>query len=102
MTIQLIIFLVALCAIIFFFKNFNACVYFVVIVDIFLRIVAYLKLHYLRSDAFSFFEWFPADVPTIINSFELGTFNEILMIIYIIVYIIFEVLMIRFFVKRKF
>lgn len=102
MTIQLVIFLIALIAVIFFFKNFNACVYFVVIVDIFLRIVAYLKLNYLKSDAFSFFEYIPSDVPVIINSFNLGMFNEILMLIYVIVYIIFEVLMIRFFVKRKF
>jgi len=102
MTIQLVIFLIALIAVIFFFKNFNACVYFVVIVDIFLRIVAYLKLHYLKSDAFSFFGYVPSDVPAIINSFNMGMFNEILMLVYVIVYIIFEVLMIRFFVKRKF
>lgn len=102
MTVQLIIFLIALFAVIFFFKNFNACVYFVVIVDIFLRIVTYLKANYLRSDAFSFFDFVPADVPSIINSFQLGMFNEIIMVIYIIVYIIFEVLMIRFFVKKKF
>lgn len=102
MTVQLIIFLIALAAVIFFFKNFNACVYFVVIVDIFLRIVTYLKLNYLRSDAFSFFDFIPASVPSIINSFELGVFNEVLMMIYLVIYIIFEVLIIRFFVKRKF
>ena len=83
MTIQLIIFLVALAAVIVFFKNFNASIYFIVIVDIFLRIIAYLKLNYLRNDAFSFLNVLPA-------------------VIYLIVYIIFEVLIIRYFVKRKF
>ncbi len=102
MTIQLIIFLVALCAVIFFFKNFNASIYFIVIVDIFLRIVTYLKLNYLRNDAFSFLGLFPDDIPAIIDSFELGVFNEILMFIYLLVYIIFEILIIRYFVKRKF
>ena len=102
MTIQLIIFLIALAAVIFFFKNFNASIYFIVIVDIFLRIITYLKLHYLRSDAFSFLGYIPNDIPSILNSFELGMFNEILIFIYLIVYIIFEILIIRYFVKRKF
>ncbi len=102
MTIQLIIFLAALAAVIFFFKNFNASIYFIVIVDIFLRIITYLKMNYLRNDAFSFLGVVPADIPTILNSFELGVFNEILMVLYVIVYIIFEVLIIRYFVRRKF
>ena len=93
MTVQLIIFLVALVAVIF---------YFIAIIDIFLRIITYLKLNYLRSDAFSFFDFIPSDIPSILNSFELGAFNEILMILYVMVYIIFEVLLIRYFIKRKF
>ena len=102
MTIQLLIFIIALGAIIFFFKNFNACVYFIVMVDIFLRVLAYLIQHYLRADAFSFIESLPSSVLEILNSFEVGVLNEILVIIYIIIYIIFEVLLIRFFIKRKF
>lgn len=102
MTVQLLILVLALVAVIFFFKNFNACVYFVVMIDIFLRVVTYLKLNYFRADAFSFFDVIPADIPSIINSFELGIFNEIFMIIYIIMYIVFEVLLIRVFIRRKF
>lgn len=102
MTVQLLIFILALVAVIFFFKNFNACVYFVVMIDIFLRIVTYLTQHYLRADAFSFLDAVPSDVLAILNSFDLGVVNEILVIVYIIIYIIFEVLLIRFFIKRKF
>lgn len=102
MTIQLLIFIIALAAIIFFFKNFNACVYFIVMVDIFLRIITYLTAHYFRQDAFSFLGEIPSSVLEIINSFEVGIINEILVIIYIIIYIIFEVLLVRFFIKRKF
>ena len=102
MTIQLLIFILALIAIIFLFKNFNACVYFVFIVDIFLRIVTYLKINYFRDDAFSFFDTIPSNVLAIINSFELGIFNEILIIAYIIIYIVFEVLLIRIFIKKRF
>ena len=102
MTVQLLVFILALVAIIFFFKNFNACVYFIVMIDIFLRIVTYLMENYLRADAFSFLSVIPSSVLEIFNSFELGIINEILVVIYIIVYIIFEVLLIRFFIKRKF
>ena len=70
MTIQLLIFVLALVAIIFFFKNFNACVYFIVMVDIFLRIVTYLTAHYFRADAFSFLDSIPESVLAILNSFE--------------------------------
>lgn len=102
MTIELLVFIIALAAIIFFFKNFNACVYFVVMVDIFLRVVTYLIEHYLRADAFSFLSSLPSSVLEILNGFASGMLNEILVIIYIIIYIIFEVLLIRFFIKRKF
>jgi len=102
MTVQLVIFILALAAIIFFFKNFNACVYFVVMIDIFLRIVTFLTEHYLRADAFSFLDAIPSSVLAMLNSFEMGALNEVLVIIYVIIYIIFEVLLIRFFIKRKF
>ncbi|MBR2833327.1 MAG: hypothetical protein IKE75_02730 [Bacilli bacterium] len=102
MTIQLLIFIIALGAIIGFFKNFNACVYFTVMVDIFLRIVTYLTAHYFRTDAFSFLGEMPSSVLEILNGVSAGIINEILVIIYIIVYIIFEVLLIRFFIQRKF
>lgn len=102
MTVQLLIFILALVAVIFFFKNFNACVYFIVMVDIFLRIVTYLMEHYFRADAFSFLDAIPSNVLEILNSLELGAFNEILVIMYVIIYIIFEVLLVRFFIKRKF
>lgn len=102
MTVQLVVFIIALAAVIFFFKNFNACVYFVVMVDIFLRIVSYLKLNYLKDDVFSFLNILPDNVLDIVNSFELGVFNEILIILYIVIYIVFEVLLAKFFMKRKF
>lgn len=102
MTAQLIVLIILLCIVIFFFRNFNACVYFVVMVDIFLRIVYYLKMNILRADAFDFFKYIPADIPTIINSFHLGVFNDLLMGIYVIMYIVFEVILINVFINRKF
>lgn len=102
MTVQLIILLVALAAVIFFCKNFNACVYFVVMVDIFLRIITYLKLNILRDDAFSFMGLIPGDIPSLIKSFDIGIFNEILMAVYVVIYIIFEVLIVSIFIRKKY
>ena len=102
MTIELILFIAAVVAVIFFFKSFNAFIYFIVLIDIFLRIIDFLKDNYLKDSAFSFLNSLPSSVLDIINSLKLGMLNEILVIAYIIIYIIFEVLLIRFFIRRKF
>ena len=102
MNISLVVFVLALILVVVFFKDFHAFVYFVVASDIFLRIVTYLKMNIIKDSAFGFLSVIPANVPAIIKSFDLGIFNEILMFIYIVVYIIFESFMIRNFVRRKF
>lgn len=98
----MIVFIIALIAIIIFFKNFYAFVYFVCATDIFLRIVTYLKTYILRDDAFGFFDFIPANIPAMINGYNLGIFNDILMALYVIVYIVFEVLVISRFFNKKF
>lgn len=102
MSIPFIIFLLGLILVIVFFKNFYAAVYFVVIVDIFLRIVTYLKSTILRDDAFGFFNFIPSDVPSILNSLNLGAFEGIFIALYIVIYIVFEALIISSFFHKKF
>lgn len=102
MNIPLVIFIIALVLVIFFYKDFNAFVYFVVGVDVFLRIVSYLKAYVIKDSAFSFLGAIPSNVPEIIRSFDLGTLTEIIMFIYVIIYIIFEIYLIRNFIKKKF
>lgn len=102
MNIALIVLLIAMVLVIVFYKDFRAFVYFVVFADIFLRIVSYLKTNIIKDTALSFFDFVPASIPSIIDSFDLGIFNEILLFIYFIVYIIFEIFIIRLFIKRKF
>lgn len=102
MTVQLMIFILALVAVIIFFKNFNACVYFIVIVDILLRIFTYLKTYILKDDAFDFLAFIPANIPSIIQSFDLGMFNDVVMFLYVVIYIVFEVLIIKIFINKKF
>ena len=102
MNIPLIVFVLALVLVIVFFKDFHAFVYFIVASDIFLRIVFYLKKNIIKDSALGFLSSIPADVPSIIKSLDLGMFTEILIIVYVIAYIIFEGFLIRNFIRRKF
>ncbi|MBR3229243.1 MAG: hypothetical protein IKF91_00280 [Bacilli bacterium] len=102
MNIPFLVFVLALILVIVFFKDFHAFVYFVVASDIFLRIVTYLRTYIIKDSALGFLKLVPADVPSIIKSLDLGMFTEILIIIYVICYIIFEGFLIRNFIRRKF
>lgn len=102
MSIEFMIFIIALVIVIVFYKSFYSFVYFTVIVDIFLRIVTYLKDNLLRADAFSFLNYIPESVAAIIKGWDVGVFTEVLMFLYVVIYTIFLVLTIIKFVKKKF
>ena len=102
MSIPLVIFIIALVLVVVFYKDVRAFVYFVVMTDIFLRLVTYLKVNIIKDTAFSFLNVVPKDVPDIIRSFDLGVMTEIFIFVYVVTYIIFEVFLIRLFIKRKF
>lgn len=102
MTIPVVVLIIALILIIVFFKDFRAFVYAVVTIDIFLRIVTYLKTYIIKDTAFGFLNYIPESIPAIIKSFDLGMFIDIIMFLYIVIYIIFLGFMISKFVNRKF
>ena len=102
MTIPVIVLIIALVLIIVFFQDFNAFVYAFVMIDIVLRIVTYLKMYIIKDNAFGFFNFIPESIPAIIKSFDLGMFNDIVMFLYVLVYMIFLGLLFSKFVNRKF
>ena len=102
MTVPVIVLIILLVLIIIFFKDFNAFVYSVVMIDIFLRIVTYLKTYIIKDSAFGFLNFIPESIPAIIKSFDLGMFIDIIMFLYIVVYIIFLVLISSKFINIKF
>lgn len=102
MSVEFLIFIIALVIVIVFYKSFYSFVYFTVIVDIFLRVVTYLKTELIRADAFSFLNYIPDSVAVIIKSWDLGIFTEVLIFIYAVIYIVFLILTIKRFIKRKF
>ena len=102
MSISVIVLIILLILIIVFFRDFNAFIYSFVMIDIFLRIITYLKTYLLKDNAFGFFDFVPESIPAILKSFDLGNFNDIVMFLYVLVYMIFLGLLCSKFVNRKF
>ncbi len=101
---DLIILILLLLVVVLYFRTFESFVYFLVIVDILFRILSYLAT-LLKPYSYDFYEMITNAIPNsvleIINTYSLGLFNTILVIGYIIVYILFEVYLIKFFFTKK-
>ena len=99
---DLVILVVLIGVVIFFFKKFSSFVYFMVIVDIFLRLVHMIAATLKIAEFTSFVvKYIPASVLAIINAYSSGIFNTLLVLGYIIIFVIFEFYTIRIFFKKK-
>lgn len=101
---DLIILVVLMLVVVFFFKSFDSFVYFMAIVDIFLRIISFITTEfgsYIPDLADFFKTYIPANIPAIIDTYSTGIFNTILMIGYIVVFILFECYAVKYFFKKK-
>lgn len=102
MYIDAIIVLCLLVAVIFVFRRFSSFVYAVAIIDIFLRILSFVKdnsvpeLHNLIA------KYFPESIPSIMDTYTNGILFTILMWIYVIIFTIFLFYITKYFIyKRK-
>lgn len=99
---DLVILVVLIAIVVAIFKKFSSFVYFIAIIDIFLRILTFIKIQLGIPELTSFFnKYFPVSVPGIINSYSNGIFNTILTWGYIVIFVIFEFYIIRTFFKKK-
>lgn len=100
---EVVIIMAVIGAIVFFFKRtFSGFVYSVGMVDIFLRILAFLKSQLLGGEALAFVnKWFPASIPALIEKYTDGGLTTFLFWVYVIVMIIFEVYIIKGFIKKR-
>lgn len=100
---EIVILMAIIGAIVFFFKRtFSGFVYSVAVVDIFLRIVAYLKIHLFTGELAMFFNrYFPNSIPAIIGKYTSSTLQMVLMWIYVGIMIVFEFYIIRIFFKKR-
>ena len=90
-------------AIVFFLKRtFSGFVYSVAMVDIFLRIMAYLKVHLFSGELARFFiNYVPNSIPAIISKYTSSTLELVLMWVYVGIMIVFECYVIRTFFHKK-
>lgn len=90
------------CIVFFFKRTFSGFVYAVAMVDIFLRILNFIKLQLLGGEALAFVnKWFPESVPAMINKYTDSTLSIVLTWIYVAIMIAFEVYTIRTFLKKR-
>lgn len=98
----IILILIIIILVLLFKKTFSSLIYAIVIVDIFLRITAFIKVNLLTGNLYNFFNnYFPESLPRIIDKYSSGLFNNILMWILLIVYVMFEFYIIRTFLKKR-
>lgn len=101
---DLIILVLLILIVIFFFRSFESFVYFLVIVDIFLRIITFANSlfgTYVPELANFLREYIPVNIPSIINTYSTDIFNQLLMIGYLGVFISFEYYIVKYFFKKK-
>ena len=93
---ELIIIFILLVVVMFIFKKFDSFVYSVAAIDIFFRIVHFLKNNIASPELQKFVtNNFPASIPSLIDKHTVGIFNEVLMWVYVINFIILEIYIIK-------
>ncbi len=90
------------CIVFFFKKSFSGFVYAVGAADILFRLLDFLKVKLLSSEISSFIsDYLPASIPSLINKYTEGGFNSFLIWVYVGIMIVFEIYIIRTFIKKR-
>lgn len=99
---ELIIIFAFLILVLFVFKRFDSLVYFISILDIFLRIINFLKNNITSPEIQKFIGvYMPTSLPDVINKYTTGVFNEILIWAFVINFIVFEIYVIRTLLNKR-
>ena len=99
---DLVIFIVLALIVVILFKSFDSFVYFFAIIDILLRILDFLKQLLNIPELTTFLNQnVPTSILSMINHYSTGVFNQILTWGYLICFIVFEVYLIKYFMKTK-
>ena len=97
MYIDLIIVIVLLLLSIFVFKKFSSFVYALAIIDIFLRIVDFLRVKIPLKEL----NIFPSNVPSILDKYTDGMLLDVLLWVYVFIYACFLVYITLYFIKKR-
>ncbi len=104
MYIDLIVLLVLLILVIMFFNRFNSFVFFIAIIDIFLRILAFIKVNIPLKDISNIIDkYLPESIFNIIDKYTTSgeLFNTILKWAFVVIMIIFLYYIVKIFWKKK-
>lgn len=97
-----IIILIILILVLLFKRTFSSAIYAIVIVDIFLRLVDFLRGYIkISGDVGSFFNRIPSSLNAVIINSTSGIFEDILLWAIFIVYVIFLYYIITYFMKKR-
>ena len=100
---DLIIVIILIALVIFFFRRFSSCIYALGIIDIFFRIIAFIKTKLVTGTVYTIMnKYIPASIPALLAKYSSGLLYDILFWLYFAGIIIFEFCLIRnFFTRRK-
>lgn len=84
------------------FKRFNYLVYYVGIVDIFLRVLTFIANNIQIKVVSEFVnKYFPNSITSIMNSYSSGIINTVLQWLLVIIYIFLIYYLVKIFLKKK-
>lgn len=99
---DLAILIVLMAVVIFFFKRIDSFVYFIAIVDIFLRLLTFIKIHVNVPELQALIgRYFPESIPAIIGKYTSGIIYTIFIWVYAIIFMIFLFYSARIFFRKK-
>ena len=102
MDLILIIIVVAIVIVALFFKDFKSVVYFLGIIEIFLRLIHRIA-SLIKVNSFNNFlnKYIPTSLESVINTYSSGILNTVLIWILILLFILFEWYLIQYWLKKK-
>lgn len=103
MILDLVVFIVLLIVVVFFFKRFSSFIYFIGIVDVFLRLFAFIKATVEIPEVYNLLNriGLPTSIPAILSAYSTGIFYTILAWGYIICMLIFLYYITMTFFRKK-
>lgn len=101
MYVDLGVILVLLLVVIVFFRKFSSFVYAFAIIDIFLRIMTFIKYNSVPELKSLIGKYLPESIASVIGRYSSGIFYTILMWVYVILFIVFLGYITSYFIKKK-
>ena len=102
MYIDLVVLVVLILVVIMYFRRFSSFVYFIAIIDIFLRILTFIKNNIVLPDLDAVIDFYiPESILAIVGNYTSGILYTIIAWAYIIIMAIFLFYNTKFFIKKK-